>query len=75
MVCVLLDYFLAHNEEIFAVDLDFGSAVLAEQDLVADFHIERTDLAVFQDLALADRDDLAADRLFGCGVGDHDAPR
>src|SRR5687767_6569855 len=66
------DVFLAHHEEVFAVDLDFGSAVLAEQDLVADLDVERTDLAVFQDLALADRDDLAADGLLGSGVGNDD---
>ena len=31
------------------------------------------DLAVLEDLAVADGDDFALDRLFGGGVGDHDA--
>src|SRR5450432_3895252 len=47
------DVFFAHDHELFAVDLDLGSAVLAEQDLVADFYIERTDRAVFENLAFA----------------------
>src|SRR5262245_33868033 len=69
------DVFLAHHEELVAIHLDFGAAVLAEQDLVADLDVERTDLAVFQDLALADRHDLPADRFLGGGVGDDDATR
>src|SRR5450432_3973570 len=47
------DVFLAHDHKLFAVDLDLASAVLAEQDLVADFYIERTDRAVFENLAFA----------------------
>ena len=43
------------EEEIFTVDLHFGPAVLAEEDLVAGLHIERTDRAVLEDLALADK--------------------
>src|SRR6185312_4831597 len=35
----------AHDDEIFAVELDFGAGIFAEQDAVAFFHIERTDLA------------------------------
>ena len=54
-------------------DLDLGAGVLAEQDLVADLDVERDDLAVVVDLALADRDDLALLRLFLRGVGDDDA--
>src|SRR5665213_2754886 len=67
------DVFFAHDHELFAVDLDLGSAVLAEQDLVADFYIERTDRAVFENLAFADRDDLSLHRLLCGGVGNHDA--
>src|SRR5687767_586627 len=37
------DVFFTHDQEIIAVDLHFRSAVLAEQDFVADLHIERTD--------------------------------
>ncbi len=67
------DVFLAHHEELLAVDLDLGAGVLAEQHLVADLDVERAHVAVLEDLALADGDDLAADRLLGRGVGDDDA--
>ena len=46
------DVFLAHHEEIFAIDLHFGAAVLAEQDVVADLDVERTNFAVLEDLPL-----------------------
>src|SRR5512147_3241888 len=65
--------FFTHDEVLLAIDLHFGAAVLAEEDVVADFDVERTNRAVFEDLALAHRDHLAADRLLGGGVGDHDA--
>src|SRR5690606_454949 len=65
--------FLAHDEELFAVDLHFGAAVLAEQDVVAHFHVERTHLTVLENLALTHGDDLALDRLLGRRIGDHDA--
>src|SRR5688572_3082003 len=67
------DVFLAHHEELVTVDLDFGSAVLAEQDLVADLEVERTNAPVLENLALADCNDLAADGLLGSGVRNHDA--
>ena len=67
------DVFFTHDHEVFTLDFHFGAAVFAEQDLVADFHVERTYLPVFQNLALADRDDLALDGLFGRGVGNYDA--
>src|SRR5262245_14588262 len=67
------DVFLAHHEELFAIHLHFGAAVLAEQDAVADFDVQCTDVAVFQDLALAHGNDLALDRLFGSAVGNDDA--
>src|SRR5690606_13927344 len=69
------DVFFAHDEEILAVDLDFSAAVFAERNLVADLDVERTDGAVFENLALADRDDLALDGLVGRGIGNHDATR
>src|SRR5690348_10969790 len=45
------DVFLAHDHQILAVDLHLSPAVLAEQDLVADLDVERTDLAVLENLA------------------------
>src|ERR1700733_4678488 len=67
------DVFFAHDHEIFTVDFDLGSAVFAEQDLVADLDIQGTDRAVFENLAFTDRDDLSLYRLFCCGVRNHDA--
>src|SRR2546425_4461201 len=65
--------FFAHDQKFLAVDLDLGAGILAEQHLVAGLDCERVHFAVFEDLAVADRDDLALDRLFGCGVGNDDA--
>src|SRR5690606_19696072 len=49
--------------------------VLAEQHLVALLQLELADLAVVEDLALSNRDDLAPDRLLGGGVRNHDPAR
>src|SRR6266436_1680689 len=67
--------FFTHDHQIFAVDLHFCAAVLAEQNFVADFHIESTDLAVFENFAFADRNDLSLHRLFGRGIGNQNAAR
>src|SRR5580698_153069 len=40
------DVFLAHHNQFVAVHLHFGPAVLAEQNLVADFDVQRANLAV-----------------------------
>src|SRR6184192_460123 len=69
------DVFFAHDHKLIPVDLDLGSAVLAEQDLVADLDVERPNLAVFENLALADRYDLSLHRLLCRGIGNHDATR
>src|SRR4029078_700426 len=69
------DVVFAHHEQILAVDLHFGTGVLAEQDLVALLDVERADLAVLEDLALTDGDHFAADRLLGGRVRDHDSAR
>src|SRR6267143_5055660 len=57
------DVFLAHHEVLLAVDLDLGPGVLGEQHAVADLDVERADLAVLEDLAVADRKDLTLDGL------------
>ena len=36
----------AHDQQVFAVDLDLGTRILAEQHLVALLQIEGADLAV-----------------------------
>src|SRR5882762_606133 len=67
--------FLSHHNELFPVHSDFGAAVLAEKDLVADLDVEGTDLAVFENLAFADRYDLSLYWLFGRGIGNENAAR
>src|SRR5215216_5864672 len=36
------DVFFAHHEKLVAIHLHFGAAVLAEQDVVTHFHVQRT---------------------------------
>src|ERR1700683_5583071 len=67
------DFFFAHDEEVFAIELDLGAGVLAEEDGVAGFYVEREDLAFVVGLALADGDDFALLGLFLGGIGDDDA--
>jgi hypothetical protein len=62
-----------HDQEFLAVDLDFGAAPLAEQDLVALLDVERDQLAGFVAAAGADGDDFAFLRLLLGGVRDDDA--
>jgi hypothetical protein len=65
-------FLFAHDDEIFVVEFDLGAGVFAEQDAVALFYIEWTDLAFFADLAFANRNDLALLGLIFCGIGDDD---
>ena len=67
------DFFLAHNQEFLAIDLDLGAGILAEQDAVAGLDVERENLAFVVGLALADGDDFALLGLFLGGVRDDDA--
>ena len=67
------DFFFAHDDEVFTIDLDLGAGILAEQNAVAFFHIEGTNLAFFADLAFAGGDDFSLLRLVFGGVGDDDA--
>ena len=67
------DVFFAHHEQLFAVDLDGGARVLAEEDLVADLHVDGEELALVVLLAGADGHHFALVGLLGGGVGDHDA--
>src|SRR5205814_7864105 len=66
------DVVLAQNQVLFTVDFHFGARVLAEQNRVAGFHVELANLAVLENLAVADGDDFAFDRLLFGGVGDDD---
>src|SRR6516225_3067307 len=67
------NFFFAHDDEVFAIELDLGASVLAEQYAIAFFHSEREDLAVFVDFAFASGDDFAFLRFVFGGVRDDDA--
>src|SRR6202521_6244079 len=65
-------FFLAHDDEVLTIDFDLGSGILAEQNAVAFFYIERANLAFFADLAFAGGDDFSLLRFVFRGVGDND---
>src|ERR1700739_3300206 len=67
------DFFLAHDQELLTVDLDFGAGILDKENLVAGVVVEGRSLALVVRLSVADRDDLAFLRLLFCAVGDDDA--
>ena len=56
-----------------AVEFDLLAGVLAEQDRVARFHVERHPLTVVADLAVARGDHGAPLRFFLGGIRDDDA--
>src|SRR5258707_1958040 len=58
------DVGLLHDQEIFAIELDFGAGPLAEQDPVALLVVERNERALLIAGARANRDDLAFHPLF-----------
>src|SRR5439155_9276695 len=68
------DVFLAHHEELIALDLHGLARILAEEDAVADLDVDRNHLALVVLLALAYGDDLALVGFLGGGVGNDDAP-
>ena len=65
--------FLTHHDEFIAIHLDLGTAVLAEEDLVPHLEVERANVAVFQNLALADGNHLSKYGFLGRSIRDHDA--
>src|SRR5436190_8488975 len=69
------DVFLAHDEELITLHLHRLAGVLAEQDAIADLHVDRNQLALVVFLALAHGDDLALVGLLSGGVGNNDATR
>src|SRR5262245_39206583 len=66
--------FLADEQVLLPVELHLGAAVLAEEDRVPDLHLEWAHLAILEDLAVADGDDLSLDGLLLGGIGDDDPP-
>src|SRR4051795_12769349 len=67
------DVGLLHDQEILAIKAHLGAAPLAEQDAVADLHVERAHLAVLVPSARPDRDHLALLGLLLGGVRNDDA--
>ena len=68
------DVGLAKDQQVLALDLDLGAAVLAVEDGVALSDVERDPLLAFiVEPAVADGDDLAALRLLLRGIGEDDA--
>src|SRR5581483_10922088 len=66
-------FVLAHDEVLLTIELDLLTGVLAEEDQVAGFHVERHALAVVLGLAVAGGDHLALLGLLLRSVGDDDA--
>src|SRR6185369_9832927 len=64
---------LAHDEKLFAIDLDLRAAVFSEQHAVALFDVERLAGAVLFILAFANCYDFAFLGFFLRSVGDNDA--
>src|ERR1700733_5854789 len=67
-------FFLAHDEEFLAIDLDLSSRILAKQNAVACLNVEREDLAFVIRLTLATGDDFTLLGLFLGGARAEDAP-
>src|ERR1700694_2102954 len=67
------DVALLHDQEFLAVELDLGARPFAEQHAVADFEVDRDQLAGFVAAAGADRRDFALRGLFLGAVGNDDA--
>src|SRR5260370_41245074 len=66
------NFFFAKDEIFLVLDLDFRTAVLAEEDTITGLDVQRDQFALLA-LASADGDDFAFHRLFFCGVRDDDA--
>src|SRR5690242_10521204 len=67
------DVLLADDEKLVLVDLELGPRVLRVEDLVADLDVDGFALAVVEDAARADGQDLALLRLLLGGVREDDA--
>src|SRR5580692_10349375 len=61
---------LANNEAIFPVDLHFAAVVFAEEDAVADLHVEGAHRPVLENFTVADGHHFAFGRLFLGGIRD-----
>jgi hypothetical protein len=66
------DVLLLHDQILHAIELDFLTGVLAEEDGVACLDIQRHPLATVFGLAVPGGDHLAVLRLLLGGIGDDD---
>src|SRR5215467_20391 len=66
------DFIFFHDDELFAVNLDFGAGILAEQDAVAFFDGQGEGLAFVVGAAFSGGDDFALLRLVFGRVGNDD---
>src|SRR4029077_14147829 len=66
------DVVLAHDQESFSVDFDFGAAVFGDQHFISLFHGEIDLLAIFIHLARAESDHFSLLRFFFCRIGNND---
>src|SRR5262249_36538500 len=67
------NFFLAHDDEIFTVQLDLRAGVFAEQNVIALFHGQRKHLAFVVALTASNRDNFALRRLILSAIRDNDA--
>src|SRR5215470_5928741 len=63
---------LLHDQELFAIEHDFGAGPFAEQDLVAALDVDRDQLAGLVTAAGADRDHFPLLGLFAGSIGNDD---
>src|SRR5207247_3693146 len=66
---------LAEDQDLVGAELDLGAPVLAEDDLVALFDVERDVLAVLVPCTRPDGEDAAPLGLLLRGIGENDAAR
>src|SRR5712671_6935284 len=67
------NFVFLHDQEIFAIELNFGAGILSEQDPVALFYCEGEYLAFIVRAALTDGDNFALLRLVFGAIGNDDA--
>src|ERR1700712_2030024 len=67
------DVALFHDQEVFAIDRDFGAGPFPEQHAVTDLEVDRDQLAGLIAAAGTDRRDLALRRLLFGGIRNDDA--
>src|SRR4029077_2393526 len=68
------DIFLAHDQMLFTVHIDFCSRIFAEKHTIIDFDIERSDFTVLICLPFANRYYLPLLWFLFCGVGNDKPP-